>query len=642
MEKKIEALQEQMMTRSVPCNVELQELMHQIDIMVNNKKREWEKKLQALEARMTVRDQELASAQSRLDQKGLEVGLLRQKLDSLQKTKYEMAQNYDTQLQALKNQFAKLTQSYEKLQLHQLKQKKAHSLEKCTENQEAPFQLSSLNQKLEEFRAKSREWDKQETLYQNHLVSLDAQRKLLSEKCNLFQKQAQHCQIQTRCQKLSQDDAGTCSQCQTEHPGVRHDVLAEPAERKELFMEKLKSTVSEIAVSRNRLQEENLKLQQEVKMYQRKCQNIEARLAQVTNELKSREDLLNMVELECQQLRNEVTKMEEYKNDGENRVKLQSAYAQCIKDLEIKKAQILALEQQQENQQKELNQIRDRLYQEEQSHRSEVERMRTEISDLTEELHQKEITIATIMEKAALLERQLQTELEIKEKMLGKQQMIDLSKKKHTAYSDSIDKLEHESGMLRNDLAKLPKDKEMPLRVNPIMYFGRNCAKQTAVKVEEKEERPAQNESEWAPQPAAYGNFGHYRTQVPAWHGQGDIVSVESSCTLPLQRPSRTREPIADGRSPSPQDAYPAHYSSCLHERNKSETLVSQIYVSDEIRMASPETPFPATVTEKFLQEEEKRARDFEQVLNSHIEELQRQSENTIKKYTAFKQSRHR
>ncbi|XP_033002014.1 deuterosome assembly protein 1 isoform X2 [Lacerta agilis] len=597
MEKKIEALQEQMMTRSVPCNVELQELMHQIDIMVNNKKREWEKKLQALEARMTVRDQELASAQSRLDQKGLEVGLLRQKLDSLQKTKYEMAQNYDTQLQALKNQ---------------------------------------------EFRAKSREWDKQETLYQNHLVSLDAQRKLLSEKCNLFQKQAQHCQIQTRCQKLSQDDAGTCSQCQTEHPGVRHDVLAEPAERKELFMEKLKSTVSEIAVSRNRLQEENLKLQQEVKMYQRKCQNIEARLAQVTNELKSREDLLNMVELECQQLRNEVTKMEEYKNDGENRVKLQSAYAQCIKDLEIKKAQILALEQQQENQQKELNQIRDRLYQEEQSHRSEVERMRTEISDLTEELHQKEITIATIMEKAALLERQLQTELEIKEKMLGKQQMIDLSKKKHTAYSDSIDKLEHESGMLRNDLAKLPKDKEMPLRVNPIMYFGRNCAKQTAVKVEEKEERPAQNESEWAPQPAAYGNFGHYRTQVPAWHGQGDIVSVESSCTLPLQRPSRTREPIADGRSPSPQDAYPAHYSSCLHERNKSETLVSQIYVSDEIRMASPETPFPATVTEKFLQEEEKRARDFEQVLNSHIEELQRQSENTIKKYTAFKQSRHR
>ena len=49
--------------------------------------------------------------------------------------------------------------------------------------------------------------------------------------------------------------------------------------------------------------------------------------------------------------------------------------------------------------------------------------MRNEISDLTEALHQKEITIATIRKKAALLERQLKMELEIKEKMLAKQQV---------------------------------------------------------------------------------------------------------------------------------------------------------------------------------------------------------------------------
>lgn len=70
-----------------------------------------------------------------------------------------------------------------------------------------------------------------------------------------------------------------------------------------------------------------------------------------------------------------------------------------------------------------LLQIRSQLYQEEEYHGSEQERMRNEISDLTEELHQKEITIATIMKKAALLERQLKMELEIKEKMLAKQQV---------------------------------------------------------------------------------------------------------------------------------------------------------------------------------------------------------------------------
>lgn len=68
-------------------------------------------------------------------------------------------------------------------------------------------------------------------------------------------------------------------------------------------------------------------------------------------------------------------------------------------------------------------QIRSQLYQEEEHHSSEQERMRNEISDLTEELHQKEITIATIMKKAAFLERQLKMELEIKEKMLAKQQV---------------------------------------------------------------------------------------------------------------------------------------------------------------------------------------------------------------------------
>lgn len=82
-----------------------------------------------------------------------------------------------------------------------------------------------------------------------------------------------------------------------------------------------------------------------------------------------------------------------------------------------------------------LLQIRDRLYREEQSHCSEVERMKTEISDLTEKLHQKEITIATITEKAVLLERQLQMELEIKGKMLGKQQVRRENKKCGTGHS---------------------------------------------------------------------------------------------------------------------------------------------------------------------------------------------------------------
>lgn len=41
--------------------------------MVNSKKVEWERKMKTLEAKMDIQDKELASAQSKLDQKGQEV-----------------------------------------------------------------------------------------------------------------------------------------------------------------------------------------------------------------------------------------------------------------------------------------------------------------------------------------------------------------------------------------------------------------------------------------------------------------------------------------------------------------------------------------------------------------------------------------
>ncbi|XP_068121001.1 deuterosome assembly protein 1 isoform X3 [Hyperolius riggenbachi] len=47
------------------------------------------------------------------------------------------------------------------------------------------------------------------------------------------------------------------------------------------------------------------------------------------------------------------------------------------------------------------------------------------------------------------------------------------------------------------------------------------------------------------------------------------------------------------------------------------------------------------SAAERFLQDEDRRAGDFERTLNSHIEELQRQSEHTVTKYTAHDYSRY-
>lgn len=57
------------------CQGELQELMRQIDIMVNNKRLEWEASIKASEAQVRQRDEEIITLKMALDVKTSEVSL---------------------------------------------------------------------------------------------------------------------------------------------------------------------------------------------------------------------------------------------------------------------------------------------------------------------------------------------------------------------------------------------------------------------------------------------------------------------------------------------------------------------------------------------------------------------------------------
>ncbi|CAO2636066.1 Deuterosome assembly protein 1 [Lemmus lemmus] len=580
--------------------------MEQIDIMVSNKKLDWERKMRALETRLDLRDQELANAQTCLDQKGQEVGLLRQKLDSLEKCNLVMTQNYEGQLQTLKAQFSKLTNNFEKLRLHQMKQNQVHRKE-APSKEEIPFELSNLNQKLEEFRAKSREWDKQEILYQTHLVSLDAQQKLLSEKCNQLQKQAQNYQTQLNGKKQCPEDSSP------EIPRLvcESDAGSEAGQRDEFIIEKLKSAVSEIALSRNKLQDENQKLLQEVKMYQRQCQAMEAGLSEVKNELQSRDDLLRIIEMERLHLHRELLKMGEFQTAHDSRKRLESSYSRSTKEPERKRRELFAMVSDQPNHEKELNKMRSQLHQEEDPC-SEQERMRNAISDLTQELHQKEITIAAVRKKAALLERQLKIELEIKEKMLTKQQVSDMRYKavrienthlkgmmgdldparylstdftdKEQSQYPSINKLEYENERLRSDLAKLHVNGKAAWPTQSSYDEAGACAYQSQLKTETAGDRISQD------------------------------CELNRSPTPPLPSlPFQTKE------------------------------MTSPLVSDDEVfPLSPPDISLPASLAaQHFLMEEERRAKELEKLLNAHIDELQRHTEFTLNKYTKPKQNRH-
>nr|XP_027323145.2 deuterosome assembly protein 1 [Anas platyrhynchos] len=617
MEQCLEVFQEQALAEASPCDTQLQELLHQIDITVNSKKVEWERKMKALEAKMDIQDQELARAQSKLDQKGQEVGLLQQKLENLQKNKYEMAQSYETQLQALKSQFSKLTHSYEKLRLHQLKQKDLQSRGKCEESLETPIELSNLSKKLE--------------------------------------KQTKSYQFQISNKKQNQEEVITYG-----HPA---------SEKDELITEKLKAAVNEIAIHRNRLQEENLKLQEDLKMFQKQCQNMEASFSEMKKELQSRDALWRRIHLECQQLHTELLKIREMQ---EIQIKHQSSSVQLTEQPENKNSDLLLLAQSQESQQEVLSKIRNHLYREEQSHCSEQERTRTEISDLTEELHQKEITIATIMEKASLLERQLKMELQIKDKLLAKQQVldfnykvvksenthlkelienqeckscmsIDLSNKEHGNFTASIHKLEHENVRLQNSLVKLQNDTETSILGGMDIYGETEHSYQASSKMQEKEERTSQNEDGWhmkAQQTALLTASGCHRNRSPTSYGQGNITGSKSDITLSYKL-DRGHEKELDDKSPSSPVGYPLCFGGLFSEKGTTGGLLSHAYDAEEIKLSSSPEMSILTKTEKFLQEEEKHTKEFEERLNSHLEELQRHSESTLKKYAMLQESRH-
>uniref|UniRef100_H2ZPS0 CEP63/Deup1 N-terminal domain-containing protein n=1 Tax=Ciona savignyi TaxID=51511 RepID=H2ZPS0_CIOSA len=90
------------------CGAELQELMRQIDIMVRNKKMEWESELIASQDSLAVRDQELSRARAVLDQKQQEIGVLKDQLESYESGQSSLASQYELQLNNLKSQLRNL------------------------------------------------------------------------------------------------------------------------------------------------------------------------------------------------------------------------------------------------------------------------------------------------------------------------------------------------------------------------------------------------------------------------------------------------------------------------------------------------------------------------------------------------------
>ncbi|XP_032081813.1 centrosomal protein of 63 kDa isoform X1 [Thamnophis elegans] len=444
----MEALLEKMQTQrhgsrsfQTSCEAELQELMKQIDIMVAHKKAEWDTQTQALESCLELRDQELSSLKNAAEEKRRETDRLCQRLDEMEQLNREMTIEYERQLTKVQNELARLKRSYEKLMKKQLKGTRQSS----KSQEEDQSEIKILTKKLEEFHEKSLDWEKQCLQYQQQVASLEAQRKALAEKSELVQTQLCN-------RKQMFESVELASQSEIHHLASKLERANDTICANELELERLNIRVDDLTDTNQKILAEQQKLLHELKLSRNSLEVIHDEKMELRSTLLSQEDFITNLQIYHEQLQKELSKLTETLNMKETFIKqlqkttgakenyyggteleehlyqkfdgveviqldgsLGSPDGKFIQPSEEQTEKLLELrltEEQLCKAKTEIKKLKEELSHKEQSHSRELEGMRLEVTQLTRELHQCEITIASSLGSTLSLEQQLKIENE--------------------------------------------------------------------------------------------------------------------------------------------------------------------------------------------------------------------------------------
>ncbi|XP_073432628.1 centrosomal protein of 63 kDa isoform X3 [Dendrobates tinctorius] len=643
MEALLQGMQDKKMgTVFSSCEAELQELMRQIDIMLEHKKSEWEAHTETLNTLLQLRDQELSSARTREDRLSQEIRSLRKQLSEQEETHRSKTVDYESQLTRFREELNKLKKTYEKVQ------RRHQRLEMKSNGGEDRSEVSRLTRRLEEFRQRSLDWEKQRLLYQQQVAALDAQRRTLAEQNEKYQEESQtrkHMLEKTSLAGRSElqhlsghlvraNDSLYAKEEELESVRLQLDSANTGRERAELELEQVRQTVKVLQEEKaelratiqahtdflegskdqkEELHREVLRVTDLLRDKENSIRSLEERLKQtkrsdVHPEIEVLRSQLSISHLNEQRLEEEVTRLEEHVRS----VTTQSQ--QFSQEMKVMAESRQLLEEEHKKCWTEIKKLKSQLTQAELSYSSVLDGMKKEISHLTEELHQRDTGMASCSCNAKDWEKKVQAEKE----------RADREAAEHKVSLAALETLREENRQLTATLEK--QEPEVRLAFDHLEYENLRLQKELSQARRNLELvlHTRQSDIQSAVERRTQDLLDRHEAELKALNERLNNVSQRYE---ELRQTADSKQEAAAVQQESSRPSSMEHESSELHKVDDGS--------AEELPL--PPSSSPNTIASRFLEEEELRSQDLFQRLDSHIEELKQESQRTVQHFSNLK-----